>query len=121
MMKSVKAVIADRTAAMNAFNSSKSSYESLQAKLSKLRGAPNTKQEKILEAEREVETAEVRMKEMQQAYEAIVEKMSQEITRFQKERALEMSAVLRDFALSQAQLASQSAKEWSALVGELQK
>ena len=44
-----------------------------------------------------------------------MEKMSHEIARFQKERAVEMSAVLRDFALAQAQLASQSAKEWGAL------
>ena len=49
-----------------------------------------------------------------------MEKMSHEIARFQKERAVEMSAVLRDFALAQAQLASQSAKEWGALVAELQ-
>ena len=120
MMKSVKAVIADRTAALAAYNSAKASCESQRAKLSKIRGTPGTKQEKIVEAEREAETAETRMKNMHTAYEAIVDKMSQEIARFQKERAVEMSAVLRDFALAQAQLASQSAKEWGALVAELQ-
>ena len=119
-MKSVKAVIADRTAALAAFNAAKASHESQKAKLSKFRSAPGTKHDKVLEAEREVETAETRMKNMQAAYETIVDKMSREIARFQQERSVEMSAVLRDFALSQATLASQSAKEWGVLVTELQ-
>jgi len=120
MMKSVKAVVADRTAALNAYNNAKASCESQKAKLSKIRGTPGTKQEKLVEVEREAEAAEARMKNMHEAYEAIVEKMTNEIARFQKERAVEMSAVLRDFALAQAQLASRSAKEWGALVSELQ-
>jgi len=36
------------------------------------------------------------------AYEAIVARMTEELNRFQKERAAEMGALLRDFALAQA-------------------
>lgn len=74
----------------------------------------------VLEAERERDQADQRLKNAKAAYETIVERMNEELARFQKERAVEMSQVLRDFALSQAQLASETARAWSSLVTELQ-
>lgn len=119
MMKSVKNVIADRATALTVVHQAKMNLDSHRVKVERLRGAPG-KQEKVIEAEQEVERAEAKKKAASDNYENLVKSMSLEITRFQKERATEMSKVLRDFALAQAQLASQSAKEWGALVAELQ-
>ncbi len=38
---------------------------------------------------------------LQATYELIVQRMSEELTRFQRERAREMAVVLRDFAVAQ--------------------
>eukprot|EP00210_Caulerpa_lentillifera_P001766 g1696.t1 len=119
LMKSVKNVITDRATALSAVHQAKLNLDSHRVKVERLRGAPG-RHEKVIEAEQEVERAEVKKKEASENYENLVKTMSLEITRFQEERATEMSKVLRDFALAQAQLASQSAKEWGALVAELQ-
>lgn len=120
MMKSVKAVMVDRTTALSVLQQAKSELDAKRVRLNKLSGTPGIKSEKVVEAEREKEAADLKLKNAKAAYETIVERMSDELARFQKERAVEMSSVLRDFALAQAQLASETAKEWSGLVGELQ-
>lgn len=61
-------------------------------------------EEKISEAEREVEEGERRVQSSKIAYEGIVARMTEELNRFQKERASDMSALLRAFALAQAQV-----------------
>ena len=45
--------------------------------------------------------------------------MSQDLSRFQKERAVEVAALLREFAIAQAQLAADSSKVWQSLVAEM--
>lgn len=119
-MKSIKSVMVDRSTALSILQQSKTDLDKLRVKLNKLKGTPGIREERVLEMEREVDAADVRLKNAQEGYERIVERMSDEMTRFQKERSTEMSSVLRDFALAQAQLASESAKGWSTLVAELQ-
>ncbi|CAD7699120.1 unnamed protein product, partial [Ostreobium quekettii] len=120
MMKSVRAVMVDRTNALSILQQAKADLDAKRVKMNKLRGTPGIKEEKVLEAERERDQADLRLKNAKAAYETIVERMNEELARFQKERAVEMSQVLRDFALSQAQLASETARAWSSLVTELQ-
>jgi sorting nexin-1/2 len=48
-------------------------------------------------------------------YETIVRRMSEELARFQRERATELASVLRAFAVAQATLASDTAKAWRQL------
>ena len=72
-------------------------------------------EEKVSEAERELNEAQRRVEAARGAYETIVQRMSEELVRFQRERAAEFAAVLRAFAAAQAQLAADSAKAWRAL------
>lgn len=53
-------------------------------------------------------------------YETIRDTMREELNRFQKERASEMSALLRDFALAQAAYTAAQAKAWGELLADLQ-
>lgn len=46
----------------------------------------------------------------------IVQRMSSELDRFQRERSQEMTAVLREFALCEAQMSHNSARLWRSLV-----
>ena len=58
-------------------------------------------EDKVAEAERELVEASNRVEAAKKVYETIVHRMSQELSRFQKERAAEASSVLRSFAVSQ--------------------
>lgn len=49
------------------------------------------------------------MENAKAVYELIVRRMSEELARFQRERAAELAAVLRSFAMAQAQLAGDTA------------
>lgn len=120
IMKSVKAVMIDRSNALSLRQQAKTDLDKLRVKLNKLKGRPGIREDQVNEMEREVDAADLRLRNAKEGYEKIVEKMSEEMGRFQRDRAGEMSMVLRDFALAQAQLASESAKGWSALVSELQ-
>ena len=67
-----------------------------------MRSSPSGMQaEKVAEAEHEVFTAGTCKENAQAAYETIVRRMSQELARFQKERAEETLKLLQSFARSQ--------------------
>lgn len=72
-----------------------------QVKWAKLRGTPGSPPDKLAEAEHEVAAAEERLRGSKIAYEELVATMTEELNRWQKERAADMSALLRDFALAQ--------------------
>ena len=55
----------------------------------------------MAEAERELLEASTRVEAAKGVYETIIRRMSQELARFQKERASEVSSVLRSFAVAQ--------------------
>ena len=76
-------------------------------------------EEKVAEAERELNDAQHKVEITKQTYETIVLRMSQDLSRFQKERAVELAAVLREFAITQAQLAADSSKVWQSLVSDM--
>lgn len=76
----------------------------VQVKWAKLRGTPGSPPEKLAEAEREVSEAEGRLRSTKIAYEELVSVMTEELNRWQKERAADMSTLLRDFALAQVGL-----------------
>lgn len=76
-------------------------------------------EEKVAEAERELNDAQHKVENTKQTYETIVLRMSQDLSRFQKERAVEVAALLREFAIAQAQLAADSSRVWQSLVAEM--
>mmetsp|Transcript_21494 Transcript_21494/g.59509 ORF Transcript_21494/g.59509 Transcript_21494/m.59509 type:complete len:451 (+) Transcript_21494:211-1563(+) len=119
-IKCVQTTMADRAAALSQLTQAKSDLDGRKVKLAKLRGTPGLKEEKITEAEREVEDGEARVRAAKLSYDSIVARMTEEMNRFQKERASDMSALLRDFALAQAQAAAENARAWSAMLADIQ-
>ncbi|GFR51023.1 hypothetical protein Agub_g13350 [Astrephomene gubernaculifera] len=119
-IKSVQTVMADRAAALAAYSQAKSDLDSKKVRLARLRGTPGLKEDKIAETERDVNEADQRLRNAKLGYETIRDTMREELNRFQKERAAEMSALLRDFALAQAQHTAEQAKAWGELLRDLQ-
>ncbi|KAL6765438.1 subunit of retromer complex [Haematococcus lacustris] len=119
-IKGVQTAMADRAAALSTFAQAKSELDGRKVRLAKLRGTPGLKEEKISDAERDVAEGEARQHEARIAYDTIVARMTEELNRFQKERAAEMSQLLREFALAQASAAAENARAWSAMLHDMQ-
>lgn len=118
-VKAAKATMADRSTALAALTQARADVDTRRTKLAKLRGTPGIKEEKVAEAERDLNEAQHRAEAAKQAYETIVQAMGGELSRFQRERAADMALVLRDFAVAQAQLASDTSKVWRSLLPQL--
>jgi sorting nexin-1/2 len=116
LVKSAKAVMADRSSALQAAHQAGAEKEAKRNKLNKLRGVAGIKEEKIAEAERELHEVGQKEERAKATYELIVRRMSEDLARFQRERATELAAVLHDFAVSQAQLATETARVWKQLL-----
>ncbi|KAF8058870.1 SNX1 [Scenedesmus sp. PABB004] len=100
-VRSATAVCNDRALALGAHLAAKQDLDAKKVRWAKLRGTPGSPPEKLAEAEREVSEAEARLRDSRVAYEELVAVMTEELNRWQKERAADMSALLRDFALAQ--------------------
>eukprot|EP00877_Chromochloris_zofingiensis_P009805 jgi/Chrzof1/5078/Cz15g10280.t1 len=119
-VKAVQAVCADRATSLAALSAAKHDLDTKKVRWAKLRGTPGSGSDKLAEAERDINEADQRVRNAKIAYEEMVSKMTEELNRFQKERAAELNTVMRDFALTQAGLASDGAKAWGGLLAELQ-
>jgi sorting nexin-1/2 len=119
-VRSVQAVVADRAAALSGLQQAKNDLDARKVKLNKLRATPGTKEEAIMVAERDLNAADQQVKNAKIAYEAIVARMTEELNRFQKDRSSELNIMLRNFAINQAQLASENAKAWGSFLQFLQ-
>mmetsp|Transcript_6118 Transcript_6118/g.17083 ORF Transcript_6118/g.17083 Transcript_6118/m.17083 type:complete len:450 (-) Transcript_6118:213-1562(-) len=118
-VKCVKSVMADRASAMSAYQQIKQDAWGKRNKLTKLKGTPGVKDEKVAQAERELNEATVNAEKAKEEYDKIVHSMGSELTRFQTERAADIAEVLRNFAIAQAKLASDTAKAWRQLIPEI--
>lgn len=83
-----------------------------QVRWAKLRGTPGSGSDKLAEAERDINEADQRVRNAKIAYEEMVSKMTEELNRFQKERAAELNTVMRDFALTQVSTVAGFTGSW---------
>eukprot|EP01026_Neomeris_dumetosa_P010792 TRINITY_DN1399_c0_g1_i1.p1 TRINITY_DN1399_c0_g1~~TRINITY_DN1399_c0_g1_i1.p1 ORF type:complete len:431 (-),score=61.32 TRINITY_DN1399_c0_g1_i1:369-1595(-) len=120
MIRSVKAVMGDRSNALTQVSQAKIEMENKNTKVARLKGTPGVRHDKIIDAQRELDEATKKHEKAKQSYTNITSKMSSELARFQQERSVEMGTVLRDFAINQARYAGDAAKEWSSLLSKLQ-
>ena len=118
-VKAAKKVVADRSDALESYQRARADVDSKRSRLAKLRGTPGIQEIKVVEAERDLSEGQRRAEEARNTYESIVKRMGPELARFQKERAQEMTYVLRDFVLREGRLASESARLWRSLVPAL--
>jgi hypothetical protein len=72
-----------------------------QVRWAKLRGTPGTPAERLVEAERDTGAAEGRVGDTKIAYEALVSVMTEELNRWQKERAADVHQLLIELALAE--------------------
>lgn len=119
MVKSVKTVMSDRSSALSVYQQFKQDAWAKRNKVTKLKGTPGVKEEKVAQAERELNEATSNAEKAKEEYEVIVQRMGSELTRFQMERAADIGRVLRDFAAAQAKLSSDTAKAWRQLLPQI--
>uniref|UniRef100_A0A061QU72 Sorting nexin-1/2 n=1 Tax=Tetraselmis sp. GSL018 TaxID=582737 RepID=A0A061QU72_9CHLO len=119
MVKCVKAVMADRSSALAMYQQCKQDVWAKRNKLTKLKGTPGVKEEKVSHAERDLNEATSNAEKAKEEYDVIVGRMNDELVRFQKERAADIGEVLKEFALAQAKLASDTAKAWQQVIPQI--
>jgi sorting nexin-1/2 len=119
-IRSVQVAMAARSHALSAYVQAKGDFETKKIRLAKLRGTPGLKEDKLTEAERDVNVADQQVRNTKLEYDTIASRMTEELNRFQKERAADMAALMRNFAVTQAAFAAENARGWNALLEDIQ-
>eukprot|EP00245_Coleochaete_scutata_P009004 TRINITY_DN2869_c0_g2_i1.p1 TRINITY_DN2869_c0_g2~~TRINITY_DN2869_c0_g2_i1.p1 ORF type:complete len:481 (-),score=110.86 TRINITY_DN2869_c0_g2_i1:101-1519(-) len=121
MVHSIKNVMTDRELTFQEHQQLTLDIESKKAKLVKLRTSqPPAKHDKIDEVENEIQELNKKVQLAKEKHDEIIECMRSEMVRFQKEKAHDLGVVLRDFAISQAELAAETAREWRTLLPQIE-
>lgn len=115
-VKSAKKAMSDRSEALAAKRAARNEVDARRGRLARLRGTIGIREERVIEAERDLQVAHTKAEAMSRQYEAISERMDGDIGRFQKERIEEMRSVLFDFAVTQAKTSSDIACVWGGVV-----
>lgn len=118
-VKSVRTVMADRSAALQRLHDKKQSVESKKNALAKLRATPGAKEEKLSDAEQRLNESSRKLDEANDRYDLIKERMKTEMSAYHSQRKQDVLATLEGFAQQQAALAEEQAKQWKALVASL--
>ncbi|RMZ53443.1 hypothetical protein APUTEX25_004931 [Auxenochlorella protothecoides] len=108
----VQRATADRSAALGALSSARADVDAQRSRLARLRGI---REERVAEAERDLAHAQRKADAAKEVYNAIATRMSSELVAFQRQRAEELSAVLRRFATLVAAGEGAAAKTWAPL------
>ncbi|KAL6776760.1 VPS5A [Auxenochlorella protothecoides x Auxenochlorella symbiontica] len=111
----VQRATADRSAALAALSSARADVDARRSRLARLRGTPGIREERVAEAERDLAHAQRKADAAKEVYNAIATRMSSELVAFQRQRAEELSAVLRRFATLVAAGEGAAAKTWAPL------
>ena len=110
--RSARRAMEDRDELFDAVTSAKSDLDTKRARVAKLQSTPGMRQDRIMEAERDLQTALALTQETQAKYEAAMRRMDADIIRFQKERASDLKHILLHFAQIQADSRQMTAKAW---------
>ncbi|CAG9460656.1 unnamed protein product [Pedinophyceae sp. YPF-701] len=118
-IKSVKFTMADRSAALSAFAQAQADTELRRARLTKLRGTPGIRQDRVIEAERDLSIATQRQQEARTTYDTVVERMGSELQRFQRDRSAELAKTLQSFVEMQVEEARELLTAWEGALNEI--
>lgn len=116
-VQSIKATIAERT---NAFRQQYELAETMKLKEIDLNKLRLTRSEKLPEAERDYEVMQTDSEEATRRFKLIVQRMNDEIVRFQEQKTLDMGLAFHEFAKGQARLANGIADAWRSLIPKLE-
>jgi sorting nexin-1/2 len=118
-VRAAKKTMSDRSEALAARQAARADVDAKRARLTRLRATPGLAEERVIEAERDLQTAMAKADDATQAYSEIVQRMDSDITRFQHERVEEMGNVLALFSQLEARAASDAAALWRNIgIGE---
>ena len=113
-VKAAKKAMVDRSDALAARQAARADVDARRAKLSRVRATPGVREERVVEAERDLQAAHAKAEAAGNAYAALVDRMNADLPRFQNERVEEMGYVLRDFAEAEGRAAAELARAWRA-------
>lgn len=117
MVQSVKAVVANRSAALKNHHDLLADLETKRSKLGKMKQPQSgARPDKIQELERDINDTTRKAELAKEQYDAIVDRMRVEIVRFQEEKTLDLGSVFLEFARSEAELSNETAHLWHALL-----
>jgi len=111
-VKSAKKTMQDRSDALSTRQAARAEVDARRARLSRLRSTPGIAQERVMEAERDLQNANAKAEVAATAYAGIVQRMNVDLERFQRERVVEMGRVLLEFAEAEGNAAAELARLW---------
>ncbi|GLT62706.1 hypothetical protein SLA2020_353230 [Shorea laevis] len=115
-VQSIKATIGERA---NAFRQQCELAETMKLKEINLDKLMLTRSDKVGEAEIEYKELKADSEEATRRFETIVQRMNEEIVRFQEQKTLDMGIAFHEFAKGQARLANSIADAWRSLLPKL--
>lgn len=117
-VRAAKKAMEARSEALAARGAARSDVDAKRTRLARLRGTPGMREERVMEAERDLQAAHAKAEATAQAYAAIVQRMDADLGRFQSERVEEFEYILRDFAEAERRTSEEVAGLWRALAAE---
>jgi sorting nexin-1/2 len=111
-VRAAKKAMLERSDALAARNAARADVEARRARLTRLRSTPGMKEERVMEAERELDDSLKRSEAAARAYSAIVQRLDTDLIRFQRERARDIGMVLKEFAGAEAAATAEMARLW---------
>eukprot|EP00890_Picochlorum_soloecismus_P004038 jgi/Picsp_1/4635/NSC_02005-R1_sorting nexin 1 len=111
-VQSAKRTIEDRDELLQIKKQAQRDLEQRRARVAKLQSTPGMRQDQVMEAERQLKAALEASQMANTKYEETVERMDQDIVRFQRERAQDLKNILLHFAQIQADSRKITAKAW---------
>ena len=97
-VQSAKKTIEDRDESLVEKIQAQLQLDSKKGSLAKLQSTPGTRQDRIMEAERQVQHAAQHSEDVKEKYSALVERMDGDIDRFQRDRTRDLKQVLVQFS-----------------------
>ena len=119
-VQSAKKTIEDRDELLQIKRQAQRDLEQRRARVAKLQSTPGMRQDQVMEAERHLKAALEASQTANAKYEETVERMDQDIIRFQRERAQDLKNILLHFAQIQADTRKITAKAWDVSNAEKQ-
>ena len=111
-VRSAKKAMEERAEALAARERARAEVDAHRARLTRIRNTPGMKEERVMEAERDLQTALTQADAESKTYLEIVQRMDTDLVRFQRERVQEMELVLQKFAIAEASMAGEMAQIW---------
>eukprot|EP00298_Acanthocystis_sp_HF-20_P004951 c15255_g1_i1.p1 GENE.c15255_g1_i1~~c15255_g1_i1.p1 ORF type:complete len:425 (+),score=169.22 c15255_g1_i1:42-1316(+) len=118
-VNSAKEAVKGREKMLQAYHAALTTLESKKSKLEKLKAQTPTNSQKIAEAEKELQDAELEVAKAREAHDSVSKITRQEMLRFQKEKVDDFKSMVVDYVKSQIEFSRKVQNTWEALIPEI--